>query len=142
MKNTPLSNTMNTLRRYIKKREDISMAFLFGSVAKGSWTAESDIDIGVYFIPKGRSLDCENPSARYLEEHDLWLDIERILHREIDFVVLNRAPATIADSALRGVPIVIKDKGLYLDFLLRVTRDAEDFRDFIEDYWRLKQEAK
>ena len=142
MKNTPLSNKMNTLKRYFRKREDISMAFLFGSVVKGSLTAVSDIDIGVYFIPKGRSLDYENPSAHYLEEHGLWLDIERILHREIDFVVLNRAPATIADSALRGVPIVIKDKGLYLDFLLRVTRDAEDFRDFIEDYWRLKQEAK
>ena len=118
------------------------MAFLFGSAVEGSLTAESDIDIGVYFIPKGRSLDYENSSARYPEEHGIWLDIERILHREIDFVVLNRAPATIADSALRGVPIVIKHEGLYLDFLLRITRDAEDFRDFIEDYWRLKQEAK
>ena len=38
--------------------------------------------------------------------------------------------------------IIIKDRGLYLDFMMRVTAEAEDFRDFVESYWQLKQEAR
>jgi uncharacterized protein (DUF2344 family) len=53
--------------------------------------------------------------------------------------VLNRARSCIANSAINGIPIVIKDRGLYLDFMLRVTTEAEDFRETVEDYWRIKQ---
>ncbi len=73
---------------------------------------------------------------------NLWLDLERIAGREVDFIVLNRAPATIAKNAIRGVPVLIKDRGLYLEFMLRVTAIAEDFRGFVEDYWALKNEMR
>jgi hypothetical protein len=47
--------------------------------------------------------------------------------------------SSIASSAISGIPIVVKDRGLYLDFMLRVTAEAEDFRETVEDYWRIKQ---
>ena len=135
-------NNIKSLKRYFGKREDVLMAFLFGSGARNALTLDSDLDIAVYFTPKGRRVEFEDPDAHYRQEHDLWLDLERILKREVELLVLNRAGATVSDSALRGVPIKIKDRGLYLDFILRVTREAEDFRNFIEEYWRLKEKAK
>ena len=38
-----------------------------------------------------------------------------------------------------GVPVVIKDRVLYLDFLLRTSSEAADFREWVESYWQLKQ---
>jgi hypothetical protein len=55
-------------------------------------------------------------------------------------LVLNRVPATVAASAIRGIPIVIKDWGLYLKFMEVVTEEAEDFMDFvIKDYMESKK---
>jgi len=61
---------------------------------------------------------------------------------EVDFLVLNRAPATVADTALKGLPIVIKDRKRYMDFLLRVTSEAIDFREWVEGYWRIKEKRR
>src|SRR4030067_3511917 len=65
--------------------------------------------------------------------------IERLLKRNVDLIVLNRARSSIAASAINGMPIIIKDRGLYLDFMLRITREAEDFRETVEDYWKTKR---
>ena len=43
-------------------------------------------------------------------------------------LVLNRVSATVAASAIRGIPLAINDWGLYLDFMLFITSLAEDFR--------------
>ncbi len=40
---------VDKLRNYFGKRDDIVMAFLFGSWAKAHDGAESDIDVAVYF---------------------------------------------------------------------------------------------
>jgi hypothetical protein len=44
-------------------------------------------------------------------------------------IVLNRAAAIIAASALRGVSLAVKDWGLFIDFLLVATSEAEDVRE-------------
>ncbi|RKY58179.1 MAG: nucleotidyltransferase domain-containing protein, partial [Candidatus Latescibacterota bacterium] len=61
-----------------------------------------------------------------------------LLKKEVELVVLNRVPATVSASAIRGIPIVINDWGLYLDFMEVVTSEAMDFRemlirDFLEE---------
>ncbi len=129
------------LKGYFTKRNEVLMAFLFGSGAKNFFHLESDIDIAVYFKPRYGYIDFENEKAKYPQEQEIWWDIEDLLKRETDLLILNRAPARISDSVLRGIPIIIKNRKLYLDFMLRVTREAEDFRGFVEEYWKLKQEA-
>jgi predicted nucleotidyltransferase len=134
-----LHETIKILKEYFEKRDDVLMAFLFGSFAKARLHSESDIDVAVYFRPKSNYLEWEEFDMEYDAEDKIWLDIERILHRNVDLVVLNRARCCIASSAINGIPIIIKDRGLYLDFMLRVTAEAEDFRETVEDYWRIKQ---
>jgi uncharacterized protein len=129
------------LREYFEKKEEVLMAFLFGSWAKNREGLESDVDVGVYFKPKVEVLEWQSDSY-YEAEKKIWIEVEKITDKEIDLLVLNRAPATVADAALRGIPIIIKSRNVYMDYLLRITSEAIDFRACVEDYWRLKEERK
>lgn len=130
---------IKSLNDYFEKRDDVLMAFMFGSYAKATAHRESDVDIAVYFRPKTKYLEWEEFDVKYDAEDEIWLAIERLLKRNVDLIVLNRARSSIAASAINGMPIIIKDRGLYLDFMLRITREAEDFRDTVEDYWKTKR---
>jgi len=121
----------DAVKRYFESRKDVAFAFLFGSQARGNATIRSDVDIAVYFHPKKRrSLEVEG-EVFYETEDRIWSDLERLFNKEVDLVVLNRVPATVGASAIKGTPLVINDWGLYLDFMLVVTDIAEDFREFI-----------
>ena len=133
---------LNRLRDYFEGREEVLMAFLFGSLAKGLDRPDSDMDIAVYLRPDGGGLQWDEPTARYEGEEEIWSDLERMLGRDIDLLVLNRASPTVSESALKGIPILIKDRGVYLDFLLRITSEAIDFREWMESYWKLKERLR
>jgi predicted nucleotidyltransferase len=129
---------LKRIKDYLLKRENISMAFVFGSEANRSAGLESDLDIAVYFKPAGRGIEWES-QTRYPGEDRIWLDLEKLAGREVDLLVLNRAASTIADTVLReGKPLFIRDKKIYLDFLLRISLEAEDYRDFVEDFYKMK----
>lgn len=126
---------IDALKNYFDKRNDIAFAFLYGSQAKGKETKLSDVDIAVYFYPKNRHPIEFEEEIYYDNEDKISLELERLLKKEVELLVLNRAPATIAASALRGIPLVIHDWGLYLDFMVVITEEAENFMDLvIKDY--------
>lgn len=134
---------LEKLKEYFEKRGDVVMAFVFGSQAKGRAHAGSDWDIAVYFKPEVEWVEWEEQNREYPEEDRVWGDCMDILKTDnVDLIVLNRAPASIADSAIRGIPLVIKDRGLWLDFMLIITRQAEDFREFVRDYYEIYQRSK
>lgn len=123
------------LKNYFENRKDIAFAFLFGSQARGLATSLSDVDIAVYFHPaKTHPIEYEE-EVFYEGEDEVWADLERLLKKEVEVLVLNRVSATVAASAIRGIRLSINDWGLYLDFMEVVTQEAEDFMDFIiNDY--------
>lgn len=126
------------LKQYFSQRAEVSFAFLFGSQASRQNTHLSDVDIAVYFYPKHpRPIEFEEP-IYYNQENEIWVELERLLKKEVDLIVLNRAPATISASAIRGTPLVIKDWGLYLDFMETVTSEAIDFREMLIDNFLVK----
>lgn len=132
---------LNKLKEYFQNRDDVVMAFVFGSQAEKRTHAGSDWDVAVYFKPEGKSVEWEASDREYSEERRVWGDCIGMLKTDnVDLVVLNRAPASIADSAIRGIPLAVKDQGLYIEFMLRVTSAAIDFRqtarEFAEIYWR------
>ncbi len=137
--NLDREETISILKRYFEAREDVVMAFVFGSLARGTIGVESDIDIAVFFRASCGHTEWEGPESRFPEEDEIWSDLERMLGRNVDLLVLNRAPATVAESALRGIPLVIKDRSSYLSFLLRITSEATDFRQWVEDFRNLRE---
>jgi predicted nucleotidyltransferase len=119
------------LEGYFIKRNDIAFASLFGSAARGKIRKEGDIDIAVYFRPE-KDVEWENFTKKYKEENRIALDLERLLKKEIDLVVLNRARSILADEIVRkGKPIIIKDRSMFLDFLCIVSDEAEYVRDWL-----------
>ncbi|MBI3813203.1 MAG: nucleotidyltransferase domain-containing protein [Nitrospinae bacterium] len=120
------------LREYLQKQGDVSLAFLFGSQARGMVTEESDFDIALY-MKEGSKEDLKKT---------IWLEIVKILEKEADLVFLNDAPATLISSLFKtGVPLVIKNRKLYWRLYLKNSLEAEDFFYFINDYWKIRQRA-
>lgn len=125
------SKIVEILRKYFKNRREIAFAFLYGSHARGNATRQSDVDVAVYFEPKTRyPLEYEE-EVYYPTEDQIWSDLDSILKKESELLVMNRVPATISASAIRGVPILVRNKNLYIEFMEAVTRESEDFMDFV-----------
>ncbi|MBU3965173.1 DUF86 domain-containing protein [Patescibacteria group bacterium] len=130
------------LEKYFSERSDVLMAFVFGSYAKGQIMSESDLDIAVYFKPRGKSIEW-GESTIYPNEMEIWSDIEKITGIETDLVVLNRANPNIVFNVLKtGLPLSIKDPTIFLEFYLTISREAEDFRAFVKDYWLIYQRSR
>ena len=117
------------LKEYFAKQKEISLAFLFGSQAKQRASQSSDFDIAIW-AKEGFSRDKLNKT---------WQEIETLLSKNVDLVLLNEARPTVAWAALRGDRLLIRDFGLYLKLFLRVSREAEDIQDFMIDFWKLKK---
>lgn len=127
-----MNEVFEKLSAYFKGKTEISMAFLFGSVSAGREISESDVDVaiwlaGTYSLEKVSSIQGE---------------IEDLLHRSIDLIVLNQARPTIAWSAMRGKPLVIRDHRLYFSKLLEISTEAEDMQDFNISLFNLRQKIK
>jgi len=133
--------TIKRLEEYFTEKPHIAMAFIFGSCAKGHETIESDIDIAVYFYPETSELEWEE-TVSYEGEDEIWNEVEKITRIKTDMVVLNRAPSTLAYSILQeGFPIIIKDHSLHLRFYLLISAAAEDFRNLVKDFWKIKNRS-
>ena len=119
------------LLSYFENRKDVAFAFLFGSQAAGNATRRSDTDIAVYFYPVIRHPIEYEAITYYPAADEVWADLERLMGSEVDLVVLNRASAPVSASALRGKPIIIKDWGLYFDFMITITDEADALMDAV-----------
>ncbi|MGR3309208.1 MAG: type VII toxin-antitoxin system MntA family adenylyltransferase antitoxin [Candidatus Brocadiales bacterium] len=127
------------LKAYFEKRHDVAMAFAFGSFVKETMREESDVDVAVYFFPKIIARIEMEEDVRYETEDEVWGDVEKICGREIDLIILNRAPASVCDEAIReGIPIIIKNYDIYLEYMLRVTEEAEFYRKNVRDIWEMR----
>lgn len=136
-----LEEKIALLRNYFSQKPEVLMVFIFGSYAQKRETTESDLDLAVYFKPEGGTLEWEE--TRYYEEEDrIWSDVERIAGQRTDFIVLNRAPATLAFSILQeGIPVIIKNPAYHLRFSLMINSAAEYLREFTRDFWMIKQRS-
>jgi len=138
------------LKALFSGRPDISLAFLFGSRAKGTATAGSDVDVGVYFTPSGGVLEIEEDrddetlrSHRRAAEHEIWEAVGEIARTDVDIVILNTAPAPIACAALHdGIPLLVRDHELLGRFLLAVESRAEEDHAFVDDFVAVKARSR
>lgn len=139
----PSEEKIIALKEYFSERADISMAFIFGSRSQGNAHNGSDWDIAVYFKPliSGR-VEWEDERL-YPEEDVVWNDCMNILKTDnVDLAVLNRVPANLADTALRGIPLVVKDDRLLKEFMLIVSREGEDYRSFTDDFFAVSERSR
>jgi len=96
---------LQTLRDALMTRREIREAYLFGSNARGSDSAISDVDVAVTVEPVALE------SSGYGYEAELGADLQTALQRaDVDVVTLNRAPPLLYHRVLRdGIRIFARD---------------------------------
>lgn len=138
----PQSLLITQIKDYFKKRDDVLFAFLFGSQAKGRSAKKSDWDIGVYLKPRDRQLERET-EYNYPARSKIWSDLIDLLDTDnVDLVILNSSPADVAATIITGQSLVVKDRESFLEFMLATTREAEDYRQMVDDYYKIFQRSQ
>ncbi len=95
--NYKMSELKQCLRGYFKKRPEIEVAYVFGSVSQQRTNALSDIDIAVLLNEKKIS----TKAYPYGYKADLLADLMKILKtNKIDVVVLNETPPLLRHRIL------------------------------------------
>ena len=110
---------------------DVAAAWLFGSFARGDARAGSDVDVAVL---------SRHPPAATFEGLPLRLEgeIERLLRRTTQVVVMNRAPADLRARVLRdGVLLVDRDPSLRIRFEVRTRNEWFDLQPILREYRRM-----
>ena len=105
-------------------------AYLFGSVARGTNSSSSDVDVGVLLrtTPSGNLND-----LRFGLEGDL----ERALGRTTQVVVLNNAPPDLVHRVLRdGMLLLDRDRAARIRFEVRVRNEYFDLLPILNRYRR------
>lgn len=134
VKSSLQSNRISDLKAYFEKEPSVILAFLFGSQTTGMNREVSDWDIGIYLTEGKNMLEKENK---------IWREIEDILKTEVDLIFLDKARPLLASRIIRqGIPLVIKDRGFFLDFLLKITEQADYFQRFSHDYYQIYQRSR
>lgn len=113
------------------EREGIAAAYLFGSVARGTAGPRSDVDVGILYQ--------EDPPLT-LEGLGLRLegDLESLLGKPVQVVVLNRAPVDLAIRVLRdGKLLVDRDRTKRIDFEVKTRFELWDLEPYLKMYRRM-----
>lgn len=136
------------LESYFAGKDEVVLAYLFGSQAKGTANSHrSDVDIAVYFKPKTGVFEYEESewsdlNYKYDSESEIQDDLVRITNKEVDLIVLNRAPAYMVASILEeGLMLKEADRNLYLELWLRSSNDAEDYFGFFREYREIMERS-
>jgi len=109
-------------------------AYLFGSQARGTASAASDVDIALLLTGAPKTLD------------DLQLDVaddlERALGLRVDVIVMNHAPSDLIHRVLRdGELLVESDRSARVRFEVRARNDYFDLAPVLHAYRRGRRSA-
>ena len=130
------------LKDYFEKREDVSMAFLFGSQAKGTAHIGSDADVAVYFKLPSHYIEWEE-GKEYQNESEISNEVEHIIGLPTDLVILNRIPSVFASDVVNsGIPLVIKDDSIRWRFSSMVEDATEDMRIIAKDWAEIRARSQ
>ena len=110
---------VKSLKTFSKRRQEILLAFLFGSSTRDRLRPSSDVDIGVLFktVPEMDALN------------DLTGELSSILKREVDLVVLNHTSPVLKMQILKnGILIYSSSKKYFHQFFADTVNQYDDLK--------------
>lgn len=123
-----LSPHQPALENYFTAQTAVTLAYLYGSQARGQANFLSDVDIAVL-------LD-GHPDAGQCFDHRLRMivDLTQILHiDDVDVAILNQAPPALAYRVLRdGVLLFSRDHNQLIQYRVKVINKYLDFKPILE----------
>ena len=115
---------------------EILAVYLYGSQARKTATSRSDVDLAILYA--------EAPPAT-LEglPLDLEADLERVLGRPVEIVVLNRAPVDLIHRVLRdGVLLLDRDAPRRIRFEVKARNEFFDLQPVLARYRAARPSAR
>ena len=144
-------NIIEKITNFIKSKEDIRFAYVFGSFALANVSAKSrtnveisslnkknfnDIDMGIY-------LSKDSTQDTLSLELELENELESILHIPIDVRIINYAPLSFQYNVIKtGILIVDNDTDFRVDFEGLTLKKYFDFVHLRNEYLREIVNAK
>lgn len=125
-------NDKQNISDYLAKRNDIQVAYLFGSQASGKADNLSDIDIAILFNA-GLTV-----VQRFEQKLKIMGDVGSLLGRDdVEVVDLNSAPVALRFSAIENREILfVNDDNDRVDFESRVMTMYQDYNYHIQSLVR------
>jgi predicted nucleotidyltransferase len=123
---------VSLLQPRLEKEPDLVAAWLYGSVARGTAHANSDVDVAVLF---------HGPHAR---EHllDLQAELCSVVGREVQVVDSTDAPVDLLHRVFRdGVLVVDRDRSARIRFEVDARNRYFDMRPILLEYRRPRNGA-
>ncbi|MBU4554115.1 MAG: nucleotidyltransferase domain-containing protein [Candidatus Desulforudis sp.] len=109
-------------KEYLKQQPDVSAAYIFGSVAKGSMRARSDVDVAVFFSTKvGDKL------ARFDRRLELEMALQDRIHRPVQIVDFEAASPVLKHEIMKSGVLVVDNDPTY-----RVAQEVSALRKYLD----------
>ena len=123
-----LTSIVEPLRASLLDTAGVVTAYLFGSMARGDGSAESDVDVAIL-------LDHQQQPSLESMPLDLEARLERLLGRPVQIVVLNRASPDLVHRVLRdGQILVDRDRPRRLRFEVQARNEYFDIAPVLRRY--------
>jgi predicted nucleotidyltransferase len=111
------------LLKEAQQDDDVLAVMLFGSVARGEPSAQSDIDICLVLYPK--RWDLEELA------HKRW----NYLRFDLDIKIFQQLPLYVRRRVLKeGIVLLVKDEDQLYELAFRTAKEFEDFKHTYRDY--------
>ncbi len=109
---------------------DVIAAYLFGSEARGTAGPGSDVDVAILLGRKPAPTLAAQPYA-------LAAELQGLLGRRVDLVVLDTAPPDLIHRVLRdGVLVLDRDRSMRIRFEVAARNAYFDLKPFLDRYRR------
>lgn len=109
------------ITEYVSEKEEILIAWLFGSMVTGTSRPDSDVDIALLL-----RRDSEPDADRFLS---LKSDLASLLKRDVDIVILNQASPIVRMQVLeKGEKLFERERRAYLEFFVRTMNEYDDLK--------------
>lgn len=112
-----MSQELNPLIDYFNNLPDITLAYVFGSMATGRQTTRSDLDVAV----KGKTALDAQTKAAIIE------GLAKLTGRPVDLIDLSQAGEPLRGEILRHGKRIKGNNTLHAEQTLRHIYDSEDF---------------
>jgi predicted nucleotidyltransferase len=127
----PTASIEQALRKFFAARPaGIVAAYLFGSVARGTAGARSDVDVAVLY-------EAAPPATIEGLPLDLEAAIHQLVARPVQVIVLNTAPVSLVHRVLRdGVLVLDQAPSARIRFEVRARNEFFDLQPILARYRR------
>jgi predicted nucleotidyltransferase len=122
------SKSQQIIADYYGGKPGVVAVYLFGSVARGTARADSDVDIGVLY-------DSPRPAQLLAQPFDDEASLAERLARRVQVIEMNDAPPDLVHRILRdGILVIDANKSRRIAFEVRARNEYFDLLPIIRQY--------